>query len=580
MKKSSSSYYFVCCLCIFAALSAFTAVSGLVLSSSPSHAETSSVLASVTVPDVCTIAADNSSTAHTDTVGVGEYKANIGETVFNITCNDNNGYSIYAVGYSNNTVGNTNLIGTTNGATIPTGTSTVTGSNAVSNWAMKLTAVSGTFPATILDSYDSYHVVPSTATKVATRTSSIDLSADSQIKTTYAVSISPAQTADSYVGKVKYTVVHPNYSNADGTRETYNVPVTFAGQGVSSVTFTADGYPTRTVSTGGGTANLAAGVTYTVTATFTNGYELASWSLNNSSYGTIGSTSVNPTTLIPNSNSSSAIITITGQKAIITIASGGNMQDVSSKAEGGCPNTLTEGQAYILIDARDNTSYKVARLADGNCWLLDNLALDIATLTMGQLYGTGINAGKMTNASEDTLTILKNGGGTSPYATTAAIDVASGFNSYIAPQINTGSVNVVPSGAMPGSLGSNKVGIYYNYCAASAGSYCYPSSGSTGNSTQDICPYGWRMPASDSGGYMDLYSAYSNDGSSLKTALSTPLSGRYYDNAVGDQGSSGNFWSSTRANNTMMSHLSSYINGITPNANNRNYGYSVRCILN
>ena len=223
---------------IFASLACLSSLSAFVLSSSYSHAEASgSVTASVTVPDVCTLSADSSSTAHTATVEVGTYTQGIGETLLNVLCNDNNGYSIYAVGYSNNTVGNTNLIGTTNGATIPTGTSTVTGSSAVSNWAMKLTAVSGTFPATILDSYDSYHVVPSTATKVATRTSSIDLSADSQIKTTYAVSISPSQAADTYTGKVKYTVVHPNNANADGCVET----ITGTMQGVGHASLYCDG---------------------------------------------------------------------------------------------------------------------------------------------------------------------------------------------------------------------------------------------------------------------------------------------------------------------------------------------------
>ena len=282
---------YVASVSVLAVLTSVTTISGLVLSSSPSHAETSSVLASVTVPDVCTIAADNSSTAHTDTVGVGEYKANIGEPVFNITCNANNGYSIYAVGYSNNTVGNTNLIGTTNGATIPTGTSTVTGSSAVSNWAMKLTAVSGTFPATILDSYDSYHVVPSTATKVATRTSSIDLSENSQIKTTYAVSISPAQTADSYVGKVKYTVVHPNGANSDGTVDSYSVTLGFTN--ADSITIDGTTYSSSQTS-----ITLNNGVHH-ISGTYPSGYEFSSWS----STGNI---------TITDSTSASTTISVTG----------------------------------------------------------------------------------------------------------------------------------------------------------------------------------------------------------------------------------------------------------------------------
>ena len=214
MIKLGAPKSYVASVSVLAVLASITTISGFVLSSSPSHAETSSVLASVTVPDVCTLRKDNSSTEHTATSKANAYISDIGETTINISCNDTNGFSIYAVGYSNDTVGNTNLIGETTSSTIPTGTST---DKSVSNWAMKLTAVSGTFTPTILNDFDSYHEVPSTATKVATRTGSIDLSANAQIKTTYAVALSAAQTKDTYTGKVKYTVVHPNYAKADGT---------------------------------------------------------------------------------------------------------------------------------------------------------------------------------------------------------------------------------------------------------------------------------------------------------------------------------------------------------------------------
>ena len=572
---------YVASVSVLAVLASITTISGFILSSSYSHAETSSVLASVTVPDVCTIAADNSSTAHTDTVGVGEYKANIGETVFNITCNDNNGYSIYAVGYSNNTVGNTNLIGTTNGATIPTGTSTVTGSSAVSNWAMKLTAVSGTFPATILDSYDSYHVVPSTATKVATRTSSIDLSADSQIKTTYAVSISPAQTADSYVGKVKYIVVHPNYSNADGTRETYNIPVTFAGQGVSSVTFTATGYPTRTVSTSGGTANLAAGVTYTATATFTSGYELVSWALNNSSYGTLSSTSTNPTTFTPNADSASAVITATGQKQKTY------MQNLTSSTIATLLPSV--GSTATVYDSRDEQVYTIAKLADNKYWMVSNLNL---------AGGTAISC---TTSDCENYTIPTTqgwqSGGRLPASSTSGFDTSNYAYVY-----NSGST----------TCGNNSPCYsYYSWDVATLGSGRSIATKNT-NAPYSICPKGWKLPTTYDGsgtaaeatdfralmialGGSNSVQTYDSSttptGATIYGKLSASpynflLAGLYNGGSFGSGGSYVSYWSATSYSDSTNAYALSFNSTYVNSANyamvgdrGRAYGFSVRCVF-
>ena len=87
---------------------------------------------------------------------------------------------------------------------------------------MKLGAVSGTYTPTILNSFDSYHAVPSTYTQVAKYTSGTDVGTTmananangSSITTTYASYISYTQAADTYAGKVKYTLVHPNDADA------------------------------------------------------------------------------------------------------------------------------------------------------------------------------------------------------------------------------------------------------------------------------------------------------------------------------------------------------------------------------
>ena len=99
-------------------------------------------------------------------------------------------------------------------------------------------------------------------------------------------------------------------------------------------------------------------MTYTATASFTSGYELASWALNNANYGTLGSTSTNPTTFTPNANSASAIVTLT------SVFNGTYIQDLTLA---NCP---TDGMT--VYDKRDGKTYTVKKIQDA-CWMTQNL---------------------------------------------------------------------------------------------------------------------------------------------------------------------------------------------------------------
>jgi Xaa-Pro aminopeptidase len=87
------------------------------------------------------------------------------------------------------------------------------------------------------------------------------------------------------------------------------------------------------------------------------------------------------------------------------------MQNVSSKAEGGCPAELPTGTAYQLTDSRDGEVYNVAKLADGNCWLLDNLALDLTNTTVQS---------KLTSST----TVTTNVGTVSSFSEASGIDIS------------------------------------------------------------------------------------------------------------------------------------------------------------
>ncbi len=195
-------------------------VSGMVLSASFVSAN-DSVVDTITavVPASCTMSGSGM-TSHSANVSSGTYTSDIGTTTMNVVCNDTAGFSIYAAGFTGNTVGGANsnkLVGTaaSGNAAIDTGTAEGPGySGDVSNWAMKLdTDYYATYPIEILNDYDYYHAVPNSFTKVATRLTGTDAgtgATGATLTSSYAVYVSKAQPADTYTGLVKYVLVHPN----------------------------------------------------------------------------------------------------------------------------------------------------------------------------------------------------------------------------------------------------------------------------------------------------------------------------------------------------------------------------------
>lgn len=206
-----------------------TLLSGGVLSSNGSFADsptplqaTSQANATVTVAAACNMEGSGMN-SHSVAATGGNYYTDIGTTNLKVVCNDSNGFDVYAIGFSGDVEGNTNMIGTDTSLTIPTGVAT----GDVSNWSMKLikdTSSSSYQPAnlTITTGYDDYHAVPSTYTKVAHYTSATDAGESakgSRFSTTYAVRVSTSQAADTYTGKVKYVLVHPSALDSSNAPE-------------------------------------------------------------------------------------------------------------------------------------------------------------------------------------------------------------------------------------------------------------------------------------------------------------------------------------------------------------------------
>lgn len=113
-----------------------------------------------------------------------------------VSCNNANGWQVKAQGSSAGTPV-TSMAASGSGTPIVTGTET---SGATSNWAFM---VAGSSPVAVVSDYASYAAVPATATKVASGTGAIS---EGTIYTGYQVWVSATQQADTYTGRVTYTV--------------------------------------------------------------------------------------------------------------------------------------------------------------------------------------------------------------------------------------------------------------------------------------------------------------------------------------------------------------------------------------
>ena len=168
----------------------------------------------ITISSACTLSSVVDSEHNTNT-NVGTYTSDIGKTTITTLCNDGNGYSVYANGYSNNEEGNNRLINTDpsySNHSIETGLNT---SGLTSAWAMKLNNIpddpSPTPPVIEQDYNNTYGIVPSYWTKVAGRASgTTDMAQGSSFTTTYAVYASSSQYTGIYQGQVKYLLTHPS----------------------------------------------------------------------------------------------------------------------------------------------------------------------------------------------------------------------------------------------------------------------------------------------------------------------------------------------------------------------------------
>lgn len=258
-----------------------------------------------------------------------------------------------------------------------------------------------------------------------------------------------------------------------------------------------------------------------------------------------------------------------------------------------CERTTVIGSGAYVLDLRDFTSYHIAKLVDGKCWLLDNLALDpTLPAVQAKLIGN-------TNASDAAVTNFVNGGNPDSVAgwTSYAVSYETRWSTYDEPRVYASEKNIIPQGsdtmASDALNGGWKVGVYYNYCAASIGTYCYgygagkdTNPSSSIDLEHDICPSNWRIPTGANGGEYNVLTWYDGGYVAFRTMLRLPQSGYFQNESVKSRGSNSRYWTSTFNSNQPYSYMWIMDVGTiyySPGFNTTTYterplGLSVRCV--
>ncbi len=274
------------------------------------------------------------------------------------------------------------------------------------------------------------------------------------------------------------------------------------------------------------------------------------------------------------------------------------------------PNSI----AYVR-DTRNNQVYKVKRMIDNKCWMIDNLKF------IGNPNAPTPSEGGITNIDSTKGIIYRNGrgpnnpsSGTGTYNTVDGSSTQSTTNSdkafYNNPMSNTNCYSQTAQATYMSPNTLTHCGYLYNWYAATAGTGIYNESTNGNQVTGDICPANFRLPSGSSGiggpttngayiteadfpvlsGSMasgSLAGGTPTDNTSTQAgwqpsgAWSGTLSGAWLDAGLSYQGTHGHFWSSTASSATTVRILRFRSGDLSPGngAELKRNGFAVRCLV-
>ena len=192
-------------------------------------------------------------------------------------------------------------------------------------------------------------------------------------------------------------------------------------------------------------------------------------------------------------------------------------------------STLESQKIVTLVDNRDNHKYKVKKLPDGKCWMIQNLTLSADDMVT---EGKALTSAD-TNIDNNTTYYLPKRGYQGSITSSSTPTSTSSTVNFSDSSDNQGRIGYRAKGTTDNNAGNPvpEDTAYYNFYTATLGFSYYQDGKTSGSSPRDICPKGWRLPwTSDSGttrqGSAEFYKlalAY-NSNSSVWTNYIAPTS--------------------------------------------------------
>ena len=303
----------------------------------------------------------------------------------------------------------------------------------------------------------------------------------------------------------------------------------------------------------------------------------------------------------------------------VWVESAGYMQTDATRVCNTLTTAPTDGTANLssvsaLTDLRDNDTYAIAKLADGKCWMIENLRLADKDSSNNDIELSSTNTNNpslpLTNNYAESTTSNHLSPSVNPTTTAWCTDTNAAC--YDQSMLNTDNYTNRASNPATHTNSNNmySYGAYYNWYSATAGNGKYNTSTDNSATAGDICPTGWTLPES---GNKTNMAAEKNDfyKLGLSLGLSAPAnyksntypywtgapegiaattkyrsypnnflySGIVYGSSVNYRSYDGSYWSKSANSNSDAYSLYFYSSSVYPSSRNyKHYGYSVRCL--
>ena len=313
---------------------------------------------------------------------------------------------------------------------------------------------------------------------------------------------------------------------------------------------------------------------------------------------------------------STLAISVVAEPAILAFEGIETMQEMTSTI---CSNA-DEGETARLKDVRDDKLYWVAKLADNQCWMTQNLDYDISAdgITGEEAEQTDLLAGTVWDSSSKyppqsttTGSPFNNDGFAMTYSFDPGLyvnDPSKGWTECDTYYEDTSactdgnwtkitdSMSPMTTERTDGTVVDGDaydahylVGNYYHFNAATAGTGPMYAD-QYDNASSSICPKGWRLPSrGNSNETNDFYALTTGNSVTTNSTLSkAPYyfipAGYVSSGSLHGAGDYGSYWSSTSENNVRAYALRFGSGGVNPGSvdpsdtTDRGRGTSVRCL--